>query len=394
VNDTLGHLVGDHLLFEVGVRIRSCLRHNDFLARLGGDEFAVLLSGIDHLERCEQLARRMVSEFEQAIVLAGREVFTTASIGVVMADKAHYQQAGELLRDADHAMYCSKQRGRHSYTVFNHDLRVDQADQLALEAELRRALEVHDQLLAYYQPFIASASGALVGFEALVRWQHPTRGLLMPGAFLPLAEDSGLIMKLDRYMINAACAQLQQWREQGKVDENLTLHINLSSAHFHDPDLVSWMAGIIRRYDLPAHMLHLEITEGVLIDEPDAAASVMQALHGLGLRLALDDFGTGYSALSYLHRYRFDTLKIDQSFVAGVHLQEESAAIVRAILALAQALALDVVAEGVETLDQLQYLQAMGCAKLQGYYFARPQAADQVDWTHLASFGPVFSHAE
>jgi len=386
VNDTLGHLAGDHLLFEAGARIRSCLRSHDFMARLGGDEFAVLLFGMDQVEGCEQIARRMVSEFERPIILAGREVFTTASVGVVLADRDHYHKAEELLRDADHAMYCTKQQGRHGYTLFNHELRVNQADQLALETELRRALDEQGQLIPYYQPFIDAKTGALVGFETLVRWQHPTRGLIGPALFLPMAEESGLIMRLDRYMINAACAQLQQWRQAGLVSDQLSLHINLSSANFHDSELVAWMAQIIERYQLPASVLHLEVTESALIDVPDIAANVMYALHALGVRLALDDFGTGYSALSYLHRYRFDVLKIDQSFVFDVDRQEESAAIVRAILALAQALSLDVVAEGVETIAQFQHLRAMGCAKLQGFYFSRPLPASQIDWHRLGQF--------
>jgi len=393
VNDTLGHLAGDHLLFEAGSRIRSCLRHYDFLARLGGDEFAILLFGTETLDGCEMIARRIVSEFERPVILAGREVFSTASVGVVLADREHYHKAEELLRDADHAMYCTKQQGRQGYTIFNHQLRINQADQLALESELRRALDEDEQLLPYYQPFIDAHSGELVGFETLVRWQHPLRGLISPALFLPMAEESGLITRVDRYMINAACRQLRLWLDAGRVASDIALHINLSSANFHDPELVPWMASIIETYHLPPSILHLEITESALIDVPDIAATVMYALHDLGIKLALDDFGTGYSALSYLHRYRFDVLKIDQSFVFDVDRKEESYAIVRAILALAQALGLDVVAEGVETAAQLARLQEMGCGKLQGYYFAAPTAAAAIDWERLARFVQEFRRA-
>ncbi|WP_434656301.1 bifunctional diguanylate cyclase/phosphodiesterase [Chromobacterium violaceum] len=386
VNDTLGHLAGDHLLFEAGARIRSCLRHYDFLARLGGDEFAVLMFGMDAVDECEVIARRIVSEFERPVVLAGREVFSTASVGVVLADSEHYHKADDLLRDADHAMYCTKQQGRQGYTLFSHQLRIDQADQLALETELRRALEEEGQLVPYYQPFIAAATGALAGFETLVRWQHPQRGLVSPGVFLPVAEESGLITRLDRYMINAACAQLQAWRAEGRVGEGIALHINLSSANFRDPDLVGWIGERIAHYRLPPAMLHLEITESALIDQPEAAATAMQALHGLGVRLALDDFGTGYSALSYLHRYRFDVLKIDQSFVFDLDRKQESVAIVRAILALARALDLEVVAEGVETASQSAMLKEMGCGMLQGFHFAAPAPAWALDWDKLARF--------
>ena len=393
VNDTLGHLAGDHLLFEAGARIRSCLRHYDFLARLGGDEFAILLFGTETLDGCEMIARRIVSEFERPVILAGREVFSTASVGVVLADRDHYHKAEELLRDADHAMYCTKQQGRQGYTVFNHQLRINQADQLALESELRRALDAEDQLQPFFQPFIDARSGELVGFESLVRWRHPQRGLISPALFLPVAEESGLITRVDRYMINAACRQLRQWLDAGLVGSDIALHLNLSSANFHDPELVSWVRSIIEGYQLPAAILHLEITESALIDVPEIAATVMHALHQLGVKLALDDFGTGYSALSYLHRYRFDVLKIDQSFVFDLDRKEESVAIVRAILALAQALGLDVVAEGVETAAQLARLQEMGCAKLQGYYFATPSPAEAIDWERLARFVQEFRRA-
>lgn len=384
VNDTLGHLAGDRLLAEAGQRIRACLSYGDFLARLGGDEFAVLVTGVDSLDQCEGLARQIVEEFDRPIMLSGRELFTTVSVGVVLADKEHYNRAEDLLRDADHAMYRTKQRGRHGYTLFNHELRRDQADQLALEAELRHALENNHELIPYYQAIVDSEDGHLVGFETLVRWNHPTRGPISPGIFLPMAEESGLILKLDRYMIERACAQLEQWYASGRIDHAVCLHINLSSAHFHDPALVGWLQGLMRKHHLPVGTLHLEITESALIEVPDVAIEIMRELKDNGICLALDDFGTGYSALSYLHRYHFDVLKIDQAFVREIHCHEESSAIVRAILALAAALGLEVVAEGVETLDQVKALRQLGCPRLQGYYFARPAPADLLDWSRLA----------
>ncbi|MCW3480793.1 EAL domain-containing protein [Neisseriaceae bacterium JH1-16] len=385
VNDTLGHLAGDHLLFEVGARLHRCLRQTDFLARIGGDEFAVLLSEVKSFDDCEPIARRIVAEFEHPVILHSREVFTSASVGVVLADRDLYHQADDLLRDADHAMYRTKQQGRHGYTLFNHALRRDQADQLALETELRRALEEQDQLIPYYQPFVHAITGELVGFETLVRWRHPERGMMSPAAFLPVAEESGLIVRLDRYMIEAACRQLTRWQLTGRVPASLALHINLSSSNFHDPGFVAWLTTLVRQLDLPPDTLYLEITESALIDEPDTAAMVMTALRKLGVRLALDDFGTGYSALSYLHRYRFDKLKIDRAFVSEVDSKDEADAIVRAILALAKALGLEVVAEGVETEGQLRRLSEMGCHTLQGYYFAMPAPAEQLDWSRLAA---------
>ncbi|MGM8060477.1 EAL domain-containing protein [Vogesella indigofera] len=393
VNDTLGHLAGDHLLTEAGQRIRSCLGYADFLARLGGDEFAVLLSGVDSLEECERLAQSLVGEFERPIMLSGRELFTTVSVGLVLADKEHYSRAEDLLRDADHAMYRTKQRGRHGYTLFNHELRRNQADQLALEAELRHALENRHELVPYYQAIVDSHSGKLAGFETLVRWHHPQRGLIAPSVFLPMAEESGLILKLDRYMIEHACAQLAQWYGSGRIDHAVCLHINLSSAHFHDPGLVGWLQELMQRHALPVGTLHLEITESALIDVPDVAIEVMRQLKERGICLALDDFGTGYSALSYLHRYHFDVLKIDQAFVRDIHCHEESSAIVRAILALAAALGLDVVAEGVETMLQVQTLRQLGCPRLQGYYFARPAPAAELDWPRLAGMQQELAHA-
>lgn len=387
VNDTLGHHSGDHLLFEAGARIRSCLRPSDFLARLGGDEFAVLLTGIQHAEECERIGRRIVVEFDRPIILSGREVFTTASVGLVLADREHYRKADDLLRDADHAMYRTKQQGRHGYTLFSHEHRLNQADHLALEAELRHALDVDNELVPYYQPFIDAHSGRLAGFEALVRWQHPARGLVSPGLFMSVAEESGLLTRLDRYMVRHACRQLALWRDEGRVGDHIAMHINLSSCHFHEPGLVSWLLELIAEHRLPPHCLHLEITESALIDVPEVAADAMHSLHLHGLKLALDDFGTGYSALSYLHRYRFDVLKIDQAFVREVDSKEESAAIVRAILALAQALGLDVVAEGVETVAQFETLRTMGCPKMQGFLFAMPAPAERLDWEALERVG-------
>ncbi|MGL6069985.1 putative bifunctional diguanylate cyclase/phosphodiesterase [Craterilacuibacter sp.] len=383
VNDTLGHHAGDALLGETGARIRHCLRPNDFLARLGGDEFALLLNRMDSVARCEQIAQRIVEEFERPMMVGEREVFATVSIGVVLADGLHYRSAEELLRDADMAMYRTKQSGRHGYTLFNHDLRENQADLLALEADLRRALEADDQLVPYYQPFIDSVSLRLTGFETLVRWHHPERGMVSPGEFLPMAQASGLIQRLDRYMIEQACTQLASWRRSGRVDEALSLHINLSSENLRDAELPPWMDALLSRLGLPPALVYLEVTESALIDVPEVAAEVMQALHAIGVRLALDDFGTGYSALSYLHRYRFDLLKIDQAFVREVDIHAESSAIVRAILALAQALHLDVVAEGVETSAQVAVLQDMACPKLQGFYFAKPQPAAAIAWDRL-----------
>ena len=385
VNDTLGHLAGDRLLTEAGQRILSRINYSDFLARLGGDEFAVVLHDVRNMDDCEAMVRQLVAEFERPILLSGRELFTTISVGVVLADKEHYTRAEDMLRDADHAMYRTKQRGRHGYTLFSHALRRDQADQLALEAELRHALENQDELIPYYQAIVDSDSGRLAGFETLVRWHHPQRGLISPAVFLPMAEESGLILKLDRYMIEKACSQLAQWYASGCIDHEVCLHINLSSAHFHDPELVVWLRGLMCRHALPAGTLHLEITESALIEVPDVAIEIMRQLKVHGICLALDDFGTGYSALSYLHRYNFDVLKIDQAFVREVHCNEESGAIVRAIVALAAALGLEVVAEGVETIEQVQALRQLGCPRLQGYYFAKPTAAEALDWPQLLS---------
>ncbi|MXR36425.1 EAL domain-containing protein [Neisseriaceae bacterium B2N2-7] len=383
INDTLGHQAGDALLHEAGARIRHCLRPHDFLARLGGDEFALILQRVESTARSEQIAQRIVDEFERPMLLGGREVFATVSIGAVLADSQYYQRAEDLLRDADLAMYRTKQSGRHGYTLFNHHFRENQADLLALEADLRRALDVDDQLIPYYQPFIDSHSQRLTGFEALVRWHHPERGLISPAEFLPMAQESGLIRRLDRYMIEQGCAQLAAWHDEGYGGETLSLHINLSSENLRDTSLPSWLEALLTRLALPPALLYLEVTESALIDMPEVAAQVMHALHQLGVRLALDDFGTGYSALAYLHRYQFDVLKIDQAFVREVDVHTESRAIVRAILALAQALHLDVVAEGVETFSQLSALRELGCPKLQGYYFARPQPAAAIAWEGL-----------
>ncbi len=385
VNDTLGHAAGDALLVEVGERIRACLRPDDFLARLGGDEFALLLPGPVSYKSCDRVARRIVDAFRTPVVVEGRELFTTLSLGVVLSDGQYHAGCQDMLRDADLAMYHSKQQGRDGYTVYNHALRQGKADQLALEAELRHALEGEHELVPYFQPFVDAASGAVTGFETLVRWRHPERGLIPPALFLPMAQESGLIRRLDRYMIVRACEQLARWRTEGRANAQCSLHINLSSENLRDDDLAGWIAGVLQRCGLPPNLVYLEVTESALIDVPGQAQRVMQALHDVGVRLALDDFGTGYSALSYLHRYRFDLLKIDQAFVREVGVNAESTAIVRAILALAQALQLEVVAEGVETAEQVDALRALGCPRLQGYYFSPPRPAGEVYWGAPAS---------
>ena len=252
-------------------------------------------------------------------------------------------------------------------------------------------MEEEGQLQPYFQPFIDGHSGELVGFEALARWQHPLRGLISPGLFLPIAEESGLITRLHRYILNAACAQMGLWRAQGRVGPEVALHINLSSAHFHDPELAGWIGERIRHYGLPPAMLHLEITESALIDQPEIAATVMHALHELGVRLALDDFGTGYSALSYLHRFRFDVLKIDQSFVFDLDRQQESVAIVRAILALAKALAWTWWPRAWKPPPSWP-CSGDGLRQAAGFYFAAPAPAQGMDWERLARFRREFQH--
>ncbi|HEX8463927.1 MAG TPA: EAL domain-containing protein [Abditibacterium sp.] len=369
VNESLGHCAGDELLVGVAARISKCLRPGDIAARLGGDEFTVLLDDIEDAGAATRLAERLHQELSQPFTIAEQEVFVSGSIGIALW-APHYAQAEELLRDADTAMYRAKAQGRAPHAVFDEAMHAQALDALRLESDLRRAFE-RDEFEVFYQPIVSLETRKISGFEALVRWRHPERGLVSPAQFIPLAEETGLILPLDLLVLRRACAQLQQWQQEFPRLA-LSMSANLSSQQFDRSDFSTEIERILRATELPPSSLKLEITEGVLMDNPQKAASVLHRLRERGIRLALDDFGTGYSSLSYLHNFPLDTLKIDQSFVRRIEPNGGNLEIVRTIVALARNLGMDVVAEGVETADQMQQLAALGCDFGQGYLFSKP----------------------
>jgi diguanylate cyclase (GGDEF)-like protein/PAS domain S-box-containing protein len=383
INDSLGHLVGDQLLLAVAKRLESCLRETDTvarlaqtftLARMGGDEFTVLLDEIKEPADANHAAERIMKELSAPFHIGGKEIFTSASIGIALRN-ASYQQPEEIMRDADTAMYQAKSLGKSRYEIFDADMRATVLARLELETDLRRALE-RAELRNFYQPIVALATGQIMGFEALMRWQHPTRGLLGPDKFISVAEDTGLIRELGWWSLGEACRRLKEWRDQVGPERDLVISVNLSIKQFTQQNLVQNIGAMLEELGIPPHALKLEITESTVMEDPTAAVEMLQKMKGLGIRLAIDDFGTGYSSLSYLHRFPLDTLKIDRSFISGEAQGLNGMEIARTVMPLAKNLQLDVVAEGVETAEQAQQLKNLECKYAQGFFFSEPVTAD------------------
>ncbi len=380
VNDSLGHHAGDELLGVVVRRVDSVLRRGDRLARLGGDELAIVCHGVRRGDDVLALARRVQSVFEEGFMLhdAG-EVFLGASVGVAISYGAD-DSAARLLRDADVAMFSAKELGRNRVEVFDDSMRERTVRRLEIETALRRAL-VQGEFRVHYQPLVHFDRSEVVGFEALVRWEHPERGLCQPDEFLPIAEETGLIVPIGAWVLQDACNQAARWATEaasGGRHEAFTVAVNLSARQLADANLVSLVEGAIAASGLDPSLLVLEVTETVLMESRDRAAQVLQAIAGLGVRIGIDDFGTGQSSLGYLKVLPVHTLKIDQSFVDGLGKDPEDSAIVHAVVTLAHALGLTVTAEGIETSRQLEALRDLGCDLGQGYYFARPQPGEIV----------------
>lgn len=369
VNDSLGHLVGDQLLVAIAHRLATCLRPNETIARLGGDEFTILLDGMEHVREATDLAERIHQTLQLPFSLNGDKVFTSASIGIALSI-ANYDSPEQVLRDADIALYHAKGRSKMSHAVFNTAMYNQAVALLQLETDLRWAIE-QEQLCVYYQPIVSLETGLLAGFEALVRWQHPERGLIAPAEFIPLAEEVGLILPIGQWVLQEACQQLCRWQNQFPEANDLTINVNLSSKQLLQPNLVEQVAQVLQTTQLnPAH-LKLEITESGIIQTAEPIALLSQ-LKALQLQLCIDDFGTGYSSLSRLRQFPIDTLKIDRSFVSHMHEESENAEMVHAIISLAHNLGMDVVAEGIEIPAQFARLKALHCEQGQGYFFARP----------------------
>ncbi|TGN41071.1 EAL domain-containing response regulator [Marinobacter confluentis] len=371
INDTLGHAMGDRLLQAVTHRLEQCLRKGDTLSRFGGDEFTLLLPSINSHEDARQISKKLIKALREPFQLGSHEVFVGVSIGI-----ATYPEAGDsmdqLIQNADIAMYHVKARGKDGYRFFSETMSVDTADRLNLERDLRLALD-RDELRVFYQPQVCSTTNRVVGLEALVRWEHPQQGLLYPRDFLPLAEETKLISRLSERVLDIACRDVGDWIRDGH--EHLRLAVNLSPLQVEHPRFVSTLMDQLRAHNFPPGNLEIEITENVIMKDLEHISQKLRELAALGVRIAIDDFGTGYSSLNYIHRLPIHTLKVDQSFVRGIRSGEDEACIVNAIIAMAHGLRLEIVAEGVETDEQLAYLKNLGCHQVQGFYYgpARPK---------------------
>ncbi|WP_052050206.1 putative bifunctional diguanylate cyclase/phosphodiesterase [Leptolyngbya sp. KIOST-1] len=377
INDNLGHSVGDELLVEVATRLRSQLRDDATVARLGGDEFAVLIEDIATTSTAIDLAETIQAAIAQPLFLQQQEVYVDASIGIALGP-GRYQSAGDWLRDADAAMYQIKDNPDQTWHVFDSSLKVQQDLRLQTEIDLRQAL-VANELRLHYQPIVTLNTEEICGFEALVRWQHPTRGLLMPGDFIHIAEATGLIIPLGWWVLAEACRQMQLWTLEFPAMADFTVSVNMSSKQFSQQNLVGKIEQILADTGFAANRLKVEITEGVLIDHSDSIIATLEQIKALGIKLLVDDFGTGYSSLSYLHRFPFDCLKIDRSFIENADQDFEKLEILQSVVRLAWNLGLDVVAEGVETPRHHAQLKALRCELGQGYLFSRPLAPEAVE---------------
>ncbi|MGH2788294.1 MAG: putative bifunctional diguanylate cyclase/phosphodiesterase [Actinomycetota bacterium] len=376
INDTSGHEAGDFLLIAVGDRLRSCLRDADTIARLGGDEFAILLEAVDGHDDVFSVADRLLESLIMPFDVNGRHVLASGSIGIAFRGSGG-KDSEELLANADVAMYAAKARGKGCRETYRPDMRLDMMNRLNLESALQRAIDERE-FLVYYQPIVEVGSGRITGAEALVRWAHPSRGIVSPADFIPLAEETGLIVPIGRWVLEQSCYQARAWQLKYPQTPPFKISVNLSVRQFQQTNLVQEVAEVLQHSKLPASSLILEITESILVQDTSAAVRKLQALKNLGVQLALDDFGTGYSSLSYLRRFPIDVLKIDKTFIDGVGTHAEDSALTRAIVQIGETLNLKTVAEGVEHEQQRLELESLGCEEGQGYFFARPIDADSI----------------
>ncbi len=374
VNDSLGHSAGDELLVAVARRLESCLRPGDTVARLGGDEFTILLDEVADVDHAVQVAQRMHKEMARPFRVHGHEVFVTMSLGITVGAGGDYDRPEDVLRDADTAMYGAKSSGKARDAVFDQDMHDRAVALLQLETDLRRAIE-RSEFEIFYQPIVSLDSGKIDAFEALLRWRHPRRGLLNPYSFVPVAEDTGLIVPIGWWVLHEACSQLADWQAMSMGGKHLAVTVNLSSKQFMQADLVQRLKDILRKTGVRPESLRLEITESTIMEQAEDAVAKLMALRSFGVKLYIDDFGTGYSSLSYLHRLPVDALKIDRSFISEMGGGGERSEIVRTIVTLARTLRMDVAAEGIETAEQVTRLRALSCHYGQGFFFSEPLAS-------------------
>jgi diguanylate cyclase (GGDEF)-like protein len=375
INDSLGHQIGDRLLEKIARKLEKTIRNTDTVARLGGDEFVMLLEPLKSVDDAIRVAQRITSEFQLPLALEGREVFTNASIGVAFGS-SEYERGADLLRDADIAMYRAKEKGKGRYEVFDRVMYAEAIARLHLENDLRKALE-QQQLQVYYQPIIVVDSLKIKGFEALIRWQHPVKGLISPAQFIPIAEETGLIVSIGEWILQSVAEQIKLWQEQYSLD--FAVSVNLSAKQLREADFIAKIDQILAQQGLKGRNLHLELTESMLMENVEELIVLLCALKSRGIEISIDDFGTGYSSLSYLHRFPAQYLKIDRSFIQDICNNTESFKITELIITLAHSLNMSAIAEGVETQAQLDCLRSLGCEYVQGYLFSPPLPAKLID---------------
>ncbi len=385
VNDAFGHVTGDRLLGSIATRIESALRPADTVARFGGDEFVILTEGIQDAHLATAIARRIQEAFQQPFELRGTEVFISVSMGIALWSP-RYTSSEELVRDADTAMYRAKAMGKNRFELFDEAMHREVVTALNLENDLRRAVE-RQEFEVYYQPIVTLEDGRISGFEALVRWRHPERGLLLPKEFIPLAEEIGLVVPIDRWVLEEACRQLRNWQVRFRQNPPLKVNVNLSGIQFARPDLIAHVDHTVRKSGLFGRSLNLEITESLIMEDASYAAAMLEQLKSLGIGICIDDFGTGYSSMSYLKKFNIDVLKIDQSFVSRMIEDDESLEIVRTITNLAHNLGKVTVVEGVETAAQLELIRAMKPTRIQGFYISEPVPAADAECLLERVFG-------
>ncbi len=402
INDSLGHSLGDRLIKDVGIRISGAVRKGDMVGGFGGDKFGMILKDLENKEEATGFAQRLARQVAEPYELDGLQVFTSAKIGIAFGNSA-YTEAEDILRDADIAMYYAKGH-EEDYVIFDQTMHTRAVTRLRLETDLRFAIE-RNELELYYQPIIGLDGASLEGFEALVRWNHPQLGLVNPDDFIPVAENTGLIVPMTVRILHSACTQIVKWQNETYGGRQLSIAVNLSGKHFVHPALVDQIRTVISQTGITPACLKLELTESALMENAETATLMLKQIKETGVQVSVDDFGTGYSSLSYLHRFPIDTLKIDRSFVSTMEDGSENGEIVRTVIALAKALNLTVVAEGIETIHQFHQLRILGCEYGQGYLFSRPLPvaeiakllSDHNQWSNILSaddFGVVARNLE
>ena len=378
INDSLGHVAGDEVLREVAARVQRMLRPEDTVARFGGDEFTILCESIGGVLEAVGVADRLQREIAQPLRAGGAELRLSASIGIALVEPGEEADHSRLVEDADAAMYRAKERGGARTELFDVEMRERAVDAISIEQELSRGLE-RGELRLYYQPLVSLQSGEMVGAEALIRWEHPERGLLSPDKFLPIAEESGLIVQVGAWAVGEACRRLRDWDRRNGGPSNFSLAVNLSARELTHPDVVPTVLNAVRRSALDPHRLTIEVTESTAMADRDSGFRALRELHEAGVRIAIDDFGTGYSSLDHLREMPADVLKIDRSFVAGMSANSPDTALVAAAIAMGRALEMEDVAEGIETNEQVTDLRELGCPLGQGFLFARPLPPEEID---------------